>query len=123
AAVLRDSVRTELPSIPAVDRSAPLALSFGQQGLWFLAQLEGTSEADNLSLDVRPDRYALRGAYNISLPLRLDGALDVVALSRSVEELVRRHEALRTRFEAVGGRPVQVIEPVTSVEMPLIDLS
>ncbi|QRN95172.1 non-ribosomal peptide synthase/polyketide synthase [Archangium violaceum] len=70
-------------------------LSFEQQRLWFLDQLEPGSTA-----------------YVIPAVLRLRGALDVGALERSLEEVVRRHEALRTTFPVVEGRPVQVVGPV-----------
>ena len=54
--------------------------------------------------------------------LRLGGALNVAVLQRCLNEILRRHEPLRTRFEAVEGQPVQVIQPVASLEMPLVDL-
>ena len=82
------------------------ALSFAQERLWFL-------ESWILGVLFTTFRWLLW----------LDGALDVAALRSGLEEVVRRHEALRTRFETVADRPVQVIEPVSSVEMPFVDLS
>ncbi|HEX2520451.1 MAG TPA: condensation domain-containing protein, partial [Castellaniella sp.] len=69
-----------------------LALSFAQQRLWFLAQMEGVSQA-----------------YHIPLGLRLTGALDREALRRALDRLVARHEGLRTTFQQVDGQPVQRI--------------
>ena len=80
--------------VPAAARRAPLPLSFAQQRLWFLDQLEPGSPL-----------------YNIPPALRLRGALDVAALERSLRELVRRHESLRTTFPTQEGQPVQVILP------------
>ena len=55
--------------------------------------------------------------------LRLEGALDASVLRRSLEEVVRRHESLRTRFEAVEGKPVQIIAPIESLEVPFVELN
>ncbi|MGY3677880.1 amino acid adenylation domain-containing protein [Streptomyces sp. TE33382] len=80
--------------IPAVPRAAALPLSYQQEGLWFLHQLDPTSPV-----------------YNVPLALRLRGRLDVDRLSRVLGRLVGRHESLRTRFTAVDGIPVQVTDP------------
>src|SRR5262249_43935215 len=74
-------------------RPARLPLSFAQERLWLLEQLE-----------------AAGSAYNISGVVRLSGNLDVAALERAFAAVVDRHEALRTRFEEVAGSPVQVID-------------
>ncbi|HVO10122.1 MAG TPA: amino acid adenylation domain-containing protein [Vicinamibacteria bacterium] len=81
-------------------------LSFAQQRLWFFDQLQPQS-----------------AAYNLFLPLRHRGALDPDALGRALREVVRRHEVLRTRFHAVGGRPVAEVDAEPSVALPLVDLS
>ena len=86
--------QTELPPITCVDRHQPMELSFAQQRLWFLAQFEGASEA-----------------YHIAGGLRLVGDLDRAALRRALDRIVARHEALRTTFSQIDGRPVQVIGP------------
>src|SRR5262249_34475294 len=75
-------------------RPVALPLSFAQQRLWFLDQLE----PGNLF-------------YNIPLAVRLQGPLDVGALERGLNEIVRRHEVLRTTFPAEAGTPHQVIAP------------
>src|SRR5215208_3628586 len=69
-----------------------IPLSFTQQRLWFLNQLE-------------PDSTF----YNIPIAIRLKGSLDVQSLERALSELVRRHESLRTRFAVEAEQPVQVI--------------
>ena len=84
----------------------PTPLSFNQERLWFLSQLEPESPA-----------------YNLPTWLRFEGELNVSAIRRSVNEVLRRHEILRTRIESVGGRPVQVVDHFTPLEIPLVDLS
>ncbi|PNQ41088.1 hybrid non-ribosomal peptide synthetase/type I polyketide synthase, partial [Ralstonia solanacearum] len=83
-----------LPAITAADRSEALPLSFAQQRLWMLAQMEGGSEA-----------------YHIPVGLRLKGELDEAALRHSLDRIVARHEALRTRFETRDGQAVQRVAP------------
>jgi len=80
-------------------------LSFAQQRLWFLDQLTGGSPL-----------------YNMPCPQRFPFALDVDVLRRCLNEIVRRHEALRTRFGMDGGAPVQIVEPRIDVELPVEDL-
>jgi amino acid adenylation domain-containing protein len=88
---------------PTETRLAPL--SFAQQRLWFLDQYEPESVL-----------------YNIPAALRLTGPLDVAALERSVRELVRRHETLRTTFAVFNGRPFQVIHEPTEWRLHVRDL-
>ncbi len=85
---------------PVVRRtvSAISHLSFAQEGLWFLDRMEGPS-----------------GVYNIALALRLNGALDVPALERSVRALVERHDSLRSAFEQRDGSAVQVVKRIEEV--------
>jgi amino acid adenylation domain-containing protein len=87
----RQSSAPPAPPIRPTPRDRELPLSFAQQRLWFLDQLEAGS------------------SYNVPLALRLTGALDVEALEASLNEIVKRHEALRTSFSVVDGRPRQVI--------------
>ncbi|MEW5925951.1 MAG: non-ribosomal peptide synthase/polyketide synthase [Gemmatimonadota bacterium] len=93
------------PPVERAARSGPLPLSFAQQRLWVVDQLDPGSPA-----------------YNMPLALRLRGALDAAVLRACVGELVRRHEALRTVFREHGGSPVQVVRPPAGVELPVLDL-
>jgi hypothetical protein len=97
--------KQQQPSLQAAPRSGNLPLSFAQERLWFLDQLEPNS-----------------AVYNLPMGLRLGGALNVPKLQRCLNEVLRRHEPLRTSFRAVEGQPVQVIQPVASLEMQLVDL-
>ncbi|MCP4664695.1 MAG: amino acid adenylation domain-containing protein, partial [bacterium] len=81
-------------------------LSFAQQRLWFLAQLT-------------PDL----AIYNIPLALRLRGRLDPTALEGGLREIVHRHEVLRTRFETVEGKPVQVVRELAVRALPVVELT
>jgi amino acid adenylation domain-containing protein len=93
------------PPIAAVDHNGNLPLSFAQQRLWFLDQLEPGS-----------------AFYNISRAVRLRGALNVAAMSRALDEIVNRHQSLRTLFGA-DGDPLQRIAAPQTIPLPLIDLT
>ncbi|MEW5928487.1 MAG: amino acid adenylation domain-containing protein, partial [Gemmatimonadota bacterium] len=80
-------------------------LSFAQERLWFLDRLQPGS-----------------AAYNIPLALRVRGGIDAGVLARALEEIVRRHEALRTVFASVEGRPVQRVRAPAPVLLPVDDL-
>jgi amino acid adenylation domain-containing protein len=92
------------PMLP-VSRERDLPLSFAQQRLWFLDQLEPGS-----------------AAYNISGAIRLAGRLDTDALAQSLSEIIRRHEALRTTFDLRHGQPAQIINEAQPVSLPYVDL-
>src|SRR4029079_14157369 len=62
-------------------------------------------------------------AYHVATALRLTGPLDVSGLEKALQMVVDRHEALRTRFPAVDGNPIQVIDPALKVELRVVDLS
>jgi hypothetical protein len=83
-----------------------LPLSFAQQRLWFLQQLEPGS-----------------GFYNMPMAVRLKGELDIAALERTLSEIVRRHEVLHTRFVSVGGEPRQEVRADARVNLAVVDLS
>jgi NAD(P)-dependent dehydrogenase (short-subunit alcohol dehydrogenase family) len=87
--------------IPSVPRQQPLPLSFAQQQLWLLEQMEST-----------------QNAYQITEVLHLKGSLNVEVLERSMQAIAMRHEILRTRFVTEGDEPVQVIDSV--VHQPII---
>ncbi|MEH2147960.1 amino acid adenylation domain-containing protein [Nostoc sp.] len=91
--------------IPSIQHSGDLPLSFAQQRMWFLYQLESQSPF-----------------YNEGLQLRVAGVLNVEALQGSINEIIRRHEILRTTFPAVDGKPVQVISPSLTINIPVLDL-
>ncbi len=96
----------QAPPIQPVPRSAPLPLSFAQQRLWFL------------------DRLAPGSAnYNTPSAFRLKGTLNIDVLKQSIEEIVRRHEVLRTTFDEQDGDPVQIIHENVAVDLPITDLS
>ncbi len=80
--------------MPPVDRTTPLALSYAQQRLWVLSQMQGASEA-----------------YHMPMAVELRGTLDRAALGRALDALVARHEVLRTRLVAVAGVPFQRVGP------------
>ncbi|MCE9667443.1 amino acid adenylation domain-containing protein [Myxococcus stipitatus] len=95
------------PTLRRRSGTGPSPVSFAQQRLWLLNQIEGAGSA-----------------YNISVAVRLDGALDKVALERGLRELVRRHEALRTRFgTSEDGLPLQLIQPEGEHPLPVVDLT
>ncbi len=93
------------PDLEPVPRDRPLPLSFAQQRLWFIDQFEPESSV-----------------YNIPTALHLLGELNFSALERSLQEIVRRHEVLRTIFRAEDGEPVQVILPFEEAPLPVHDL-
>ncbi|HEX9939154.1 MAG TPA: amino acid adenylation domain-containing protein, partial [Longimicrobium sp.] len=101
--------RAGLPVLPPVvpaERTGALPLSFAQERLWFIDRMEPGS-----------------AVYNMPVARRLGGVLDVAALERSLGEIIRRHEALRTTFTEVDGSPVQVIAPFDGFALPVEDLS
>jgi amino acid adenylation domain-containing protein len=91
--------------ITRASRSVPLPLSFGQERLWFLEQLEPGNTA-----------------YNICRAMRITGSLDSKILEASLREISRRHESLRTHFGISKGKPVQIIEADASVDLVKSDL-
>src|SRR6266550_7947271 len=93
-------------SLAAPDNVFVFPASFAQQRLWFLQKLE-------------PEQ----SAYNVPFAIRVKGRLRVSVLERSLGELIRRHEILRTTFdEDESGKPVQVVASEQGFAIPLTDL-
>ncbi len=103
----RGAAEPAAPALVPVARDRPLPLSFAQERLWFLDQLQPGS-----------------AQYNLPLALRLSGPLNPAALAWTLGRVERRHEALRTVFPAAEGAPVQVIRPAREpFPLPVVDLS
>ncbi|MEO7021088.1 MAG: amino acid adenylation domain-containing protein [Ktedonobacteraceae bacterium] len=94
-----------LPALVPVARTGDFPLSFAQQRLWFLDQLEGSS-----------------ATYNIPVALQLTGPLNLPVFQQSLRELVRRHEVLRTTFMKVQQMPVQCIHLLPLVALQVIEI-
>ena len=80
-------------------------VSSGQQRLWFLEQFQPGSPL-----------------YNIPIAARLEGPLDAAVLEQAVNQIICRHEILRTRFDLHNGEPVQIVEPALTLKLPVVDL-
>jgi amino acid adenylation domain-containing protein len=94
------------PALQPVSREGHLPLSFAQQRLWFLDQLEPGSPT-----------------YLLPLAIRLSGPLHLATFQHSVQAIVQRHEVLRTTIFTVNGEPRQIIDPILRLPLPLVDLS
>ena len=97
------------PTVKPISRrgTTPAPLSFAQQRLWFLNEMTPETGA----------------AYNNSLGTRIAGKLDAGALERALNEIVARHEALRTTFRVVGDVPMQVVSPTLNIKLKVIDVT
>ncbi len=95
-----------VPPIVPVPRDRPIPLSFSQRRLWFLQKLD-------------PGLIA----YNIPATFRITGVLNVPALEQAFNEIVNRHEILRTRIVEIDGQPLQEILPNVTVQLRVLDLS
>jgi amino acid adenylation domain-containing protein len=93
------------PPLQRADRSSTLPLSFAQRRLWFLNELEPNNPF-----------------YNINTLLQLSGTLDVEALEKTLNEIVSRHEVLRTNFRISGEQPAQVIAAELTLKLKVLDL-
>ncbi|MEO1378645.1 MAG: condensation domain-containing protein, partial [Cyanobacteria bacterium J06635_10] len=94
-----------LPPIQPRGETAQLPLSWAQERLWFLNQLEGKS-----------------ATYNMPFSVRIGGNLDVNALQQALSSIVQRHEVLRTSFQIANGTPIQVIDSEAIININLVDL-
>jgi amino acid adenylation domain-containing protein len=102
----RSRSEASLPPLEKAERTGDLPLSFPQERLWFLQQLDPES-----------------ASYHVPRVLRLRGPLPMGLLDGAFTALVERHEVLRTTFPAVAGRPVQRVHPPQPMRIPLVDLS
>ncbi|MEC9375345.1 MAG: non-ribosomal peptide synthase/polyketide synthase, partial [Pseudomonadota bacterium] len=100
------NINKEKNVIAQINRDKAVPLSFSQQRLWFLQQLEGPSST-----------------YNIALALNLKGHLNLEAMQLAINDLVSRHESLRTSIISEKGNPSQIIQPVTPLKLDLDDLN
>src|ERR1700730_12757224 len=91
-----------IPKAQRANPRAPAPLSFAQQRLWFLDQLEPENSF-----------------YNVPRAIRLRGNLNVEALHLALTELVRRHEVLRTSIALIDGQPMQIIAEGATLELPV----
>jgi HAD superfamily phosphatase (TIGR01681 family) len=105
-ASLRGKVDSAAPPLVPIPRTGAVPVSYAQQRLWFIDQLEPGNPI-----------------YNIPQMIRLRGKLNVEALENSLNTIIQRHEALRTTFDTVDGQPVQVIAPTTILSILVTDLS
>ncbi|MDT7808210.1 MAG: hypothetical protein QOJ70_2023, partial [Acidobacteriota bacterium] len=103
---LREGESVQALPMERVSREGGVALSFAQQRLWFLSQME-------------PDNPF----YNVPVGMRLTGRVEVGVLEEVFNEIVRRHEALRTRFVTVEGHPVQLVSPPAPLKLEIHDFT
>lgn len=105
ASMLEEEGLPQAPRLEHIPRDGKLPLSSAQMRLWLFDQLEPASSA-----------------YNIPVQHEFKGHFDLVAFERSLSEIVRRHEALRTSYLTVEGRPVQKINAPEPFPIPVVDL-
>ncbi len=103
---VKSTRQTQVPPIKPAERGPDLPLSFAQERLWFIEQLE-------------PGNIA----YNLPGALLIRGRLNMDALQLTLNEIVRRHESLRTTYTSLAGRPVQVVGKATPVNLHIINLN
>src|ERR1017187_8992582 len=103
--VLREQRFTAYPAIDSGQAPNPVEVSYPQEQLWFLSQFEPANVA-----------------YNVPLAWKLAGCLDIEVLEQCLREVVRRHEALRTSFPLVSGKPMQYANPADDFRLRIVDL-
>ncbi|CAD5921078.1 non-ribosomal peptide synthase/polyketide synthase [Planktothrix agardhii] len=100
---LQTGLGLKLPAIVPLNRQDDIPLSWAQERLWFVNQLEGES-----------------GAYTIDLTMRLLGNLNVKALEKAFQAIIQRHEPLRTQFKLKDNKPIQAIAPSINFTLPIV---
>ncbi|NCS11031.1 MAG: amino acid adenylation domain-containing protein [Microcystis aeruginosa G13-09] len=100
---LQTGLGLKLPSIVPVNREDDIPLSWAQERLWFVNQLEGES-----------------GAYTIDLTMRLRGNLNIKALEKAFQAIIQRHEPLRTQFKLKDNQPIQAIASNVNFTLPVV---
>jgi amino acid adenylation domain-containing protein/FkbM family methyltransferase len=103
---LKEGHKTTAPPVNRVERGERMPLSYAQQRLWFIDQFEPGN-----------------AIYNIPGAMRLEGMLNLEILERVINEIIRRHEVLRTRFEVDAGEPAQVIDEWQPRRLEVEDLT
>lgn len=103
---IADRQGASVPRIPVVGRAEPIALSYTQQRLWFIDQLEGQSSQ-----------------YNLPLSLAISGAIDINAMKSALNAIITRHEVLHSSIQTIDGKGCQVPQPERRVTLPVEDLS
>ncbi|MDZ8227269.1 condensation domain-containing protein, partial [Nostoc sp. ChiVER01] len=101
---VNSAASSTVEAIQPVPRDANLPLSFGQQGLWFIDQLEGGS-----------------AAYNQIFAIQITGLLNVTVLEQALNEIVQRHEILRTTFKSVDGQAFCAVAPQLNLQLSIVD--
>lgn len=100
------SLQNQAPPLVAGSRDRNIPLSFSQERLWFLDQLDPSKSS----------------AYNMPFAFKIAGSLNISALKQSFNEILQRHEALRTAFSVIEGKPVQIVHPELTVALPIVKL-
>uniref|UniRef100_UPI000AF4177C non-ribosomal peptide synthetase n=1 Tax=Thermogemmatispora onikobensis TaxID=732234 RepID=UPI000AF4177C len=98
--------RAMLPPLPHHDPEQPAPLSYGQQQLWFLSQLQPDSPV-----------------YNTPIVIEMSGTLDEIALQQSLQAFLERHHLWRSSFPLIDGSPMQVVQPCPALPLPVTDFS
>jgi amino acid adenylation domain-containing protein len=106
SAAKKDDDNTQLTPITQADRNLPIPLSYGQQRLWFLDSLEPGNPSSNINSAVR-----------------IEGQVETSALDKSINEIIRRHEVLRTAFIQENGQLVQAIRANITQKLAVVDLT
>ncbi|WP_278973153.1 non-ribosomal peptide synthetase, partial [Planktothrix agardhii] len=102
---LQTGLGLKLPAIVPLNRQDDIPLSWAQERLWFVNQLEGES-----------------GAYTIDLTMRLRGNLNIKALEKAFQAIIQRHEPLRTQFKLKDNKPIQAIDSNVTFTLPVVNL-